>query len=277
MLMALFFARPLRTFCIIAFAGFCLCADSDTMRPIRREMLALPRLTLWVWERPEDLRGIDPATTAVAYLDRTILLGGGATVEVRPRVQMAAYPAAAARIAVVRIEVETNASAVPCIKSETGDTRHCADLRRKVLNSLLDSAREPGISALQVDFDATRSERAFYRELLVDLRREMPANLPLSITALASWCSWDNWIHDLPVDEAVPMFFRMEPDRRRGFANRAEYRVRERLCEGSVGISTREPWPENELIGRRIYLFPDRGWRQDFALLAQETQIARLP
>jgi hypothetical protein len=35
---------------------------------------------------------------------------------------------------------------------------------------------------------------------------------------------------------------------------------------GSVGISTHEAWPD-EMAGKRIYVFADRGWRQDFSLL----------
>ena len=132
---------------------------------------------------------------------------------------------------------------------------------------LFESAARPGIAALQVDFDATRSQRAFYADVLADLRRRMPPNLPLSITALASWCSYDDWIAGLPVDEAVPMLFRMEPDRRRVPADSPWLRIREPLCQGSVGISTHEPWPDS-LAGKRIYAFADRGWRQDFSLLA---------
>jgi len=38
--------------------------------------------------------------------------------------------------------------------------------------------------ALQVDFDAVASERGFYRAVLEDVRRRLPAGLPLSITAV---------------------------------------------------------------------------------------------
>jgi hypothetical protein len=131
---------------------------------------------------------------------------------------------------------------------------------------LLRSAAQPGIAALQVDFDATRSQRGFYASLLAGLRRQMPPNLPLSITALASWCSNDDWIAALPVDEAVPMLFRMEPDRRGAPADAPWFRIREPLCMGSVGVSTHEAWPD-DLAGKRIYVFADRGWRQDFSLL----------
>ena len=87
----------------------------------------------------------------------------------------------------------------------------------------LRTASRPGIAALQVDFDAKRSERGFYAALLRSLRSQMPPQLPLSIAALASWCSNDDWISGLPIDEAVPMLFRMEPDRRQA-ADRPQFR-----------------------------------------------------
>ena len=42
----------------------------------------------------------------------------------------------------------------------------------------------------------------------VRVRRRLPRDLPLSMTALASWCAGDTWIEALPVDEAVPMLSR---------------------------------------------------------------------
>jgi hypothetical protein len=158
-------------------------------------------------------------------------------------------PSSAVRMPVVRIETEPSAS----LNDEN---------REEVVRELLAAAHEPGIAALQVDFDATRSERQFYRETLVELRKRMPADLPLSITALASWCSYDDWLRGLPVDEAVPMMFRMEPDRRRAPPNVDDFRIREPLCQFSTGVSTTEAWPSH-LAGKRIYIFPDRGWEPD--------------
>jgi hypothetical protein len=92
--------------------------------------------------------------------------------------------------------------------------------------------------------------------------------MPLSMTALASWCSYDNgWMQGLPVDEAVPMLFRMEPDRRRFAPNgrreiARDFVIRDPLCMAAVGISTREAWPR-EMAGRRVYVFADEGWRRD--------------
>jgi hypothetical protein len=264
----------LRAAALIALVASCLTMVSDAICPVSPRLRALPRLTLWAWERPEDLRQIDPAATAVALLDRTVSIKADGAVEVRPRMQPVAYPANATRIAVVRIEMQADTMLIPCLKSETlrqaqgslWGTPICFGFRQAVLDSLLDSARQPGIAAFQVDFDATRRQREFYRELLLSLRREMPPGLPLSMTAFASWCSWDDWIRGLPVDEAVPMFFSMEPDRRSAGASFGEYRLRESLCLGSVGVSTREPWPAGEMASKRIYLFSHRGWRRDLAL-----------
>lgn len=211
-------------------------------------MHSFPARTLWVWERPEDLRSVNPRTTAIAILDATIVVGRSAAVI--PRRQPVIYPVGIKRIAVIRIEAP-------------GPIAPGLD---NAVAGLILSAAEPGADALQIDFDARESQHAFYASLLRDLRRRMPVSLPLSITALASWCSYDNWLSGLPVDEAVPMFFRMEPDRRYAPQDRPQFRIREPLCMGSIGISTREPHPFS-LAGKRVYIFPDRGWHDDLPLI----------
>ena len=210
-------------------------------------MSSLPRLTLWAWERREDLRALDTQRYAVAYLDKTISMGPD--VQSQPRRDPVVFSAAATRMPVIRIEAG---------RDSVLDDRNRADVVREIVAS----AEEPGIAAVQIDFDATRSQREFYRNVLLDVRREMPAGLPLSITALASWCSYDDWLNELPIDEAVPMLFRMEPDRRRAPANVDDFRIREPLCKTSIGVSTTEQWP-SEMRGKRIYIFADRGWRRD--------------
>jgi Protein of unknown function (DUF3142) len=237
-------------FALAALLG-CLCVHSDaalrTGFVLNSRMAALPRMTVWAWEQREDLRNIDTQRVAVAYLDQTVTIGLG--VESRERRDPLMLPEAVTLIPVVRIETARHA----VLDRENRDA---------AVEDIARAAREPGIAALQVDFDATRSQRAFYRSLLSELRRQMPANLPLSITALASWCSYDRWLQELPIDEAVPMLFRMEPDRRRAPPDASEYKIREPLCEGSAGVSTTEPWPAN-LEGKRVYVFSDNGWRAD--------------
>lgn len=238
----------------------CLAIEPDvpSLIPPAGRMNSLPVRTLWVWERPEDLRTVDPRTTAIATLDATIVLGRSATVI--PRRQPFIYPATIKRIAVIRIEAP--GLIAPGLESTAADL-------------ILGSVADPGIAALQIDFDARRSQHAFYASLLEDLRRRMPAPLPLSITALASWCSSDDWIAGLPVNEAVPMFFRMEPDRRYASPDRPQFQIREPLCMNSVGISTREPHSIS-LAGKRVYIFPDRGWGEDLPLTAATDPAQRI-
>ena len=249
--------RKLFSLATIAILFLPLRPDALNLTPPPGRMQTLPPLTLWVWERPEDLRSIDPHQTAIATLDRTLVLDR--TIRVISRRQSYIYPAGTQRIAVVRIEAPGPIA--------SGTETFAAD-------AILDLAGESGIAALQIDFDARRSQRDFYRTLLRDVRRRMPSNLPLSITALASWCSSDDWIASLPVDEAVPMLFRMEPGRRSAPPGIPEFRIREPLCESSTGISTREPTSAN-LAGKRVYIFPDGGWHEDLPLLASVVTLQR--
>jgi hypothetical protein len=233
--------------------------DALDLAPPSGRMRSLPARTLWVWERRENLCSLDTRTTAIATLDRTILLGR--TVTVIPRRQPILYPSGITRIAVIRIEAP----------GEIG-----AGLERATAASILDAVTaDPTIAALQIDFDARHSQRTFYIRLLRDLRRSMPPALPLSITALASWCSYDDWLSGLPIDEAVPMFFRMEPDRRLAPPNLPQLRIREPLCSTSIGISTHERHAES-LTGKRLYIFPDRGWHEDLPLLSESSTTQRI-
>ena len=204
------------------------------------------RVVLWAWERPEDLRFVDPEKVSVAALAATIhLKGSDATLS--PRRQPLLTPAGTEVIGVVRIE------------SDRGTPPDLSEAQLRLVIRMLQVIAEPVTSKrLQIDFDATAGERIFYRKLLVDLRATLPHPWHLSMTALASWCLSDRWISDLPVDEAVPMLFQMGPE-----TPDIKHRLRDRdlavpLCLTSVGLAT------NELItfreGRRVYLFHGRPW-----------------
>ncbi len=159
----------------------------------------LPHVMLWAWERREDLSFIDPQKVGVAYLAGTLHLTGDRVVML-PRLQPLIVPRDAVVIAVIRIEADR-------LPAPTMSPRQRADAARAIAHMARYSP-----AAIQIDFDATRSQRRFYLDLLADLRSRLPPAMPLSITALASWCIYDDWIADLPVDEAVPMLFRMGAD-----------------------------------------------------------------
>ena len=195
-----------------------------------------PRVFVWAWERPENLEFLDPNSTGIAFLARTVCLRGGA-VSVRPRLNPLRYSPGAVLMAVVRVEPQD--AALPPVADTSA--------------AIAEAAAIPGVRALQVDFDATRSQRVFYRALLEDLRAHVPRSTPISITALTSWCESDGWIAGLPVAEAVPMLFRM------GRGERPARSFRPALCQSSAGVSIDEPLHEPP-AAPRLYLFNPHPW-----------------
>jgi Protein of unknown function (DUF3142) len=165
----------------------------------RDRMRRVPRVVLWVWERREDLSFIDPRQIAVAYLDRTLELSAD-TVVVRPRLEPLTVPAQTVLIPLARVEIHWRSP--PSL----------SDAQRSEVLRIIEAMAAASPPAIQIDFDATRSQRAFYRDLLAQVRARLPASTALSITALASWCMYDDWVTRLPVNEIVPMLYRMGPD-----------------------------------------------------------------
>jgi hypothetical protein len=218
--------------------------------PMPDALRNFPRIILWAWERPEDLRFLDHSDqpTAVAFLARTLYLRG-ADVVVRPRFQPLRVSPETPLMAVVRIEPQRDAR-----------LKLSPDQAKRAAQQVAEAAQLPRVTALQVDFDAVRSEREFYRQLLIYLRHEVPTSMPISITALASWCMDDDWITGLPVDEAVPMLFRMGVDHGNVVAflsHNNEFNTA--LCRQSIGISTDEPL-SNMPKKKRVYVFNDKSW-----------------
>ncbi len=214
---------------------------------------ALPKIILWAWERPEDLTFVDPKEIGIAILTGTVQLKGNDCV-IRPRLQPARTPKDAFIIAVTRIESSRQE------KPMFSDAQ-----RQQILDRILETSRNSRVAAVQIDFDAKESERPFYRQLLIDLRQQLPEAMPLSITALASWCLYDNWIADLPIDEAVPMLFRMglDTDRvRRDIEQGGDFRID--VARYSLGISTDEPLSRLP-SARRVYIFCQRAWTMETA------------
>jgi hypothetical protein len=210
-----------------------------------------PGVVLWAWERPTDLRFINPKETGVAFLARSIRIQSG-EVKVRPRLQPLKLPEGVNVIAVAR--VETDSFKKPDLSSQQRD---------KLAGAIAEMATLPNISHIQIDFDATLTERKFYHDTIVEVRRRLPDTVSLSITALASWCTYDDWLSDLPIDEAVPMLFRMAGDGKQ-IANRldAGEDFLASPCRHSYGISTDEP-RSNLLPGRRLFVFNPGPWTED--------------
>jgi len=210
----------------------------------------MPRVILWAWERPTDLRYINPRDVGVAFLAKTIRLQGQ-VVTVRPRLQPLNLPQGAGVIAVARVETDVIKKAALF-----------GQQREQLAAAIAEMAHLPRVSQIQIDFDATESERQFYRDVIFNVRGRLPAHVGLSITALASWCTSDDWISDLPIDEAVPMLFRMGVEEKQ-FSNRLESGedFNAAPCRLSYGVSTDEP-RTNLSRDRRLYVFNPDPWTE---------------
>ena len=220
---------------------------SDQLHVLSR-MRGIPRLMLWAWEEPEDLRFINADDVGVAFLAKTIRLNGH-NVFMRPRLQPLLVPDNAKLVAVARIEAEPDAAL---------DSAQ----REASVKEIVAVSSAPRVVAVQVDFDATKSQQGFYRDLLVRLRSVLPPRMPISITALASWCIGDDWISGLPVDEAVPMLFRLGTGTNEvATLLQSAHDFRDPLCRDSLGISTDERWRKLP-SGRRLYVFRPRPWTE---------------
>lgn len=228
---------------------------------VHDRLAAFPPLVLWAWERPEILDFIDPHAVGVAFLARTLYLSGPDVI-VRPRLQPLSVPDGTKLMAVVRLDA---------------NRPRPADLSLRQLEQVTAAITEVtalyGIEALQVDFDAGVSQRAFYRDVLQKLRRQLPASMPLSMTALASWCNYDDWLTGLPVDEVVPMVFRMGADQHRIRQALTHGEFRTAACRQSLGLSTDEPLPRLR-ARRRLYLFHPQAWRPE-AMASMFEEVGR--
>ncbi|HMS42615.1 MAG TPA: hypothetical protein PKE69_20465 [Pyrinomonadaceae bacterium] len=211
----------------------------------------MPKKILWAWEREEDLRFLNTINFGVAFLAQTLYLETNEVIY-KPRRQPLKLAPETYLIAVTRIETSRDNSKRPNLTDEQ---------KNKVVSYIKKTIELPNIKAVQIDFDALSSERNFYRNLVLDLKKELPENFPLSITALTSWCVGDAWFGDFPIDEAVPMAFDMGADDKtiRDFLSR-ENDWNESLCRASYGISIDEPLIVNFKPNRRFYYFKSKAW-----------------
>src|SRR6185436_10833662 len=215
-----------------------------TLRGAKGKAAAGLRMTpvLWAWERREDLRFLGEAKTVAFYAGILTLTRDSVVVE--PRRNPLLLARRTRRIAVVRIQ--------------TNHPRLDAAQRRETVDAIAHLFRNA--EELQIDFDASASERAFYRALLFDVRREIDA--PLTITALASWFMDDRWMTGLPIDDAIPMLFRMGGDAHAIRARLARGEdFREPQCRASIGVSLDEPMIAPR--GRRVWVFNSDRWTED--------------
>ncbi len=202
---------------------------------------------LWAWDRAEDLRGLPPGV-GVAYFAVQFDARDDTFVATWRRPPLHVDPATPLT-AVLHVEAFHPGHA-PAL-DDAAATRWS--------EALADAARRVGSARVQVDFEARASQLDFYRRVLVGLRARLAPRTFLSITALASWCGDAGAVAALPVDEIVPMYFRMGPHERALWRERS--RQPERLpaaCRRAAGLALDEP---RFAAAPTVYLFAPRPWR----------------
>jgi len=104
----------------------------------------MPWVTLWAWERPEDLRFLDPDNVGVAFLAGSVYLDQQPVV--RPRLQPLRVGEHTPVTAVVRLE---NTKSTPAAFPD--------EYRHRLADQIVGLSAASQVSALQIDFDATHS------------------------------------------------------------------------------------------------------------------------
>ncbi len=224
--------------------------------PVQAVRASLAQGVAWIWPQSHG-PGVS-APWRLHYPEAAVLVSAlvlrGQGVERSGRRLPLTLPAGVRLLPVVH--VETDASA-PDRLNPAQRSAILSAVRRHVATAA------HGAGVLQLDFEAPARQRQAYKELVADIRTLLPKTVRLSVTALAHWCTQGDWLDRLPVDEVVPMLYRLGP-------NAAHWRERfvdqgaglARRCQGpAMGFATHEP-PPTALLARtpRAYWFDERLW-----------------
>lgn len=213
-------------------------------RPAHPALHSLPNQMLWAWERVEDLRWLPPGV-GVAFVASSVTLEGSRVQVVRRANPLYVKPDT--RLLPV-VHVDASWRQPPALN---------AAQQQAIVEQVLRVAGRYRV--VQLDFEVRRSQRGFLKVVLAELRRRLPADTALSMTALASWCMGDYWLADVAADEIVPMLFRMGSD---GPYIRRQLDAQGRFprynCQTAVGFASDEPLLPK--LGGRHYYFSPQPW-----------------
>lgn len=220
-------------------------ADSSRLPNAHPALALLPLKMAWAWERPEDMRWL-PGDAGVAFVASSIMLQGEEAL-VRPRT--------------ARLQVEPETARVPVLHVDLS-WREAPALNeaqmQAIVKELLRIAPGANRQVVQLDFEVRRSQRPFLARTVAAIRRVLPPEMALSVTALASWCLDDAWLVEGMADEVVPMAFRM---------GQQQHELRQRLrwqgftqpyCRQAAGYATDEP--RLRRLAPRSYYFSPKSW-----------------
>ena len=214
-------------------------------------------LVVWAWERPEDLAFLKPPAEAAVQMG-FVELSGDAVIARGRRFPLQVAPE---RVTTALVHVQID---------PTRPLDWTPRVRAKAAAAVLAYARVLPAARVQIDFEVRGSERQVLLDLLHDVRTGLAPGVRLSMTALASWCA-EGWLARAPVDEVVPMLFRMGAA---GAGLKAKLAAggdfADPACRKALAVSVDTPI-RRAPRGRRVYLFSPRSWtRADFERAREE-------
>ena len=194
----------------------------------------------WIWPNsngPKPVRSEAASYREAAVLVESLVLRAR-SVEHGGRTQSLALPDGVHVVPVVHVEAAEDA---PDDITPTQREAIVAAVRRQAGTA----APRAGAGLLQLDFEAPARQREAYRTLVAAIRAALPADMRLSVTVLAHWCTQGDWLDHLPVDGVVPLLYRLGShagDWRRRFAQ--DDASLARRCRGpALGFATNDPPP----------------------------------
>ena len=205
------------------------------------------RLTVWAWERPEDLRFL-PSDVDIAVQSGFIVLAGDSLM------------ARSRRFPLLARTQQVTTSVVHLQIDHRKPLDWTPQLRARTAAAVVRLAEGVDAQRVQIDFEVRASERQILRDVVTDVRGALAPSAQLSITALASWCAHETWFEDLPVTEIAPMLFRMGQGGaqiRSDLARDGDFASAN--CRTALAVSVDTPIVRAP-HDRRIYLFSPRSW-----------------
>ncbi len=198
---------------------------------------------LWTWERSDDLSFASSEQTVAPLIATLIQVGND--VSFKPRRNPFKTRLGAKILPVFRLEA---------YKTQSLNVAACTQY-------LLGVIKSNNYHEIQLDFDAKKSQRSAYKELIDSLKKQMP-NLKISITALASWCVDDGWIETLDIEYAVPMLYRMGDDAHKimhSFSSTLAWPVKK--CQNNVAFEVQGTFIK-PTRNAKVFLFNNKAWSE---------------
>ncbi len=201
-------------------------------------------LVLWSWQRADDLSFVDKGVVVAPLVASIFVDKNGVSVQPRTNV----------------LKLAKKTQIIPVIRLEIPPHIHVNDVHIDTIvhriNSFIVSCKS---DAIQIDFDAAKSQRLLYEKLLTKLHVSLP-NIKISITALASWCVGDTWIDKLPITHAVPMLYNLgahADDFKKYFTDKKKWKAAK--CQCHIGFEESDIFTKPPR-GWHVYVFNNKAW-----------------